>query len=151
MAELGGPNAKLPIYTQILLDLSNLCVKDSIIPNVPNLLFVIVAGTIGVSYLLKYIKTPKGKYKFHGVLLKTPVVKIIILKVAVARFSRTFASLMGAGVSVLDALDVTGAALGNKVIEKELKAAAEEVRNGKPLSEPISTATSSFVEISNFL
>jgi type IV pilus assembly protein PilC len=45
---------------------------------------------------------------------------------------------MGAGVSVLDALEVTGAALGNKVIEGELKAAAIEVRNGKPLSEPIS-------------
>jgi len=46
--------------------------------------------------------------------------------------------LMSAGVSVLDALDVTGAALGNKVIEAELKAAAEEVRNGKQLSEPLS-------------
>ena len=45
---------------------------------------------------------------------------------------------MGAGVSVLDALEVTGAALGNKVIEAELKAAAQEVKNGKPLSEPIS-------------
>jgi type IV pilus assembly protein PilC len=39
---------------------------------------------------------------------------------------------------VLDALEVTGAALGNKVIEEELKAAALEVKNGKQLSEPIS-------------
>jgi type IV pilus assembly protein PilC len=45
---------------------------------------------------------------------------------------------MGAGVSVLDALEVTGGAIGNKVIEAELKEAAKAVKNGKQLSEPIS-------------
>ena len=45
---------------------------------------------------------------------------------------------MSAGVSVLDALEVTGGAIGNKVIEKELKEAALQVKNGKQLSEPIS-------------
>jgi len=87
---------------------------------------------------MRYIKTDAGKYKFHALLLRLPVVKVIILKIAIARFSRTFASLMSAGVSVLDSLEVTGAAIGNKVIEGELKAAAVEVQNGKPLSEPIS-------------
>lgn len=66
------------------------------------------------------------------------MVKVVILKIAIARFSRTFASLMGSGVSVLDALQITGAAIGNKVIERELTEAGEEVRNGKPLSEPLS-------------
>src|SRR5690606_24929493 len=64
--------------------------------------------------------------------------KGIIIKIAIARFARTFASLMSAGVSVLDALQVTGGAIGNKVIEAELKEAAKEVKNGKQLSEPIS-------------
>ena len=45
---------------------------------------------------------------------------------------------MGAGVGVLDALEVTGGAIGNKVIEKELKEAAKQVKNGKQLSEPLS-------------
>jgi type II secretory pathway component PulF len=93
---------------------------------------------IGIVYLLRYIKTPAGKYKFHALMLRTPIIKTVILKIAIARFSRTFASLMGSGVSVLDALSVTGGAIGNKVIEAELKAAALEVRAGKPLSEPIS-------------
>ncbi len=61
-----------------------------------------------------------------------------MLKITIARFARTFASLMSAVVSVLDAFDVTGAALGHRVIEAELKAAAQDVKNGKPLSEPIS-------------
>lgn len=146
LTSLGGPNAKLPIYTQILLDVSSFCAKPTIlghlpipiINKIPNLILILILAVIGAIYLMRYIKTPAGKYKFHAFLLRVPIVKVVILKVAIARFSRTFASLMSAGVSVLDALDVTGAALGNKVIEKELQDAAKEVKNGKPLSEPIS-------------
>ena len=138
LLSLGGPNAKLPIYTQVLLNISNFCKNATIIPHVPNLILIsAVLGGASV-YGLRYIKTPKGQYQFHALLLKIPVVSTVITKVAIARFSRTFASLMGAGVSVLDALEVTGKAMGNRVIEEELKAAAEEVRNGKPLSDPIS-------------
>ena len=150
LLDLGGPNAKLPIYTVVLLKISNFCVHNDIVAHIPginaipllnkmpNLVFIIALVTVITIYVLRYIKTDKGKYKFHGLMLRIPVVKVVILKIAVARFSRTFASLMSAGVSVLDALDVTGAALGNKVIEAELKEAANEVRNGKPLSDPIS-------------
>ncbi|MEK7594376.1 MAG: type II secretion system F family protein [Patescibacteria group bacterium] len=146
LTSLGGPNAQLPIYTKMLLGFSDFCTKPTILSHLPipifnrlpnMILFMIVGGIAGV-YLLRYIKTPKGKYKYHALLLRIPVVKVVILKIAIARFSRTFASLMGAGVSVLDALEVTGAALGNKVIEEELAAAAQEVKNGKQLSEPIS-------------
>jgi type IV pilus assembly protein PilC len=165
LVSLGGPHAQLPIYTRVLLDISNFCKGNSImshIPglsqllhsvgnaggplglpfkalyNLPNLFFITALIAIGVLFLLRYTRTDKGKYWLHSLLLRIPVVRTITLKVAIARFSRTFASLMGAGVSVLDALEVTGAAIGNKVIEKELKEAAVEVRNGKPLSEPLS-------------
>ncbi len=165
LVSLGGPGAKLPIYTQVLLDASNFCKGNSIVTHIPgisqllhaladisgpfglpfkalyhipNLFFICGLLGIGLVFFLRYIRTEKGKYWFHSWLLRIPIVSTVIQKVAIARFSRTFASLMGAGVSVLDALEVTGAALGNKVIEKELKEAAEEVRNGKPLSEPLS-------------
>jgi type IV pilus assembly protein PilC len=146
LTSLGGPNAKLPIYTIVLLNISNFCAHATILGHVPipiinklpNLVLIMGVFAIFAVYGLRYIKTPKGKYNFHALLLRLPVVKTVILKVAIARFSRTFASLMTAGVSVLDALEVTGAAIGNKVIEAELVAAAEEVRNGKQLSEPIS-------------
>jgi type IV pilus assembly protein PilC len=146
LTSLGGPKAHLPIYTQVLLNFSNFCAKPTILSHlplplinkIPNLVLLVIIATIGGIYLVRYIKTDEGKYKFHALLLRTPIIKVIVLKIAIARFSRTFASLMSAGVSVLDALDVTGAALGNKVIEEELKAAAKEVKNGKPLSEPIS-------------
>jgi type IV pilus assembly protein PilC len=128
--DLGGPNAKLPIYTIAMLKISAFMQKKGI--------FIFVILVIVIYFGLRYIKTPKGKYQFHYILLKIPILKDIIIKIAVARFARTFASLMTAGVTVLEALEVTGGAVGNKVIQKELIEAAKEVRNGKQLSEPIS-------------
>lgn len=150
LQSLGGPGAKLPVYTRALLDTSNFCVSSSIIRHIPglglvplvnklpNMLFLLALLVIAGMYVYRYVKTPAGKYKFHALLLRVPVVKVVILKIAIARFSRTFASLMGSGVSVLDALAVTGGAIGNKVIEGELKDAAAQVKAGKPLSEPLS-------------
>lgn len=130
LKDLGGPNAKLPVYTQALIDLSNFSRKYA---------FIIIPGMIAAVWFTKrYISSPKGKYKYHSLLLKLPVIKAITMKVAIARFSRTFASLMSAGVSILDSLSVTGGAIGNKVIEKELADAAVAVKNGKQLSEALS-------------
>ncbi len=130
LLDLGGPDAKLPVYTQVLLDMSKFLQG--------NFVFVAAIG-FGIVYVIRrYIKTPNGKYKFHALLLRIPVVKGLIVKIAIARFARTFAALMSAGVSVLDALEVTGGAIGNKVIEAELKEAAKDVKNGKQLSEPLS-------------
>ncbi len=150
LTNLGGPHAHLPVYTQALLDISSFSTGNSIIhliPGIgslpliggfPNLIFILVVMGVGIYFLRRYINTPTGKYKFHSLLLKVPVVKDIITKVAIARFARTFSALTSAGVTVLDALEVTGHAMGNKVIEAELKDAADQVRNGKPLSEPLS-------------
>ncbi len=128
--DLGGPDAKLPVYTQAMLNLSNFMQKNAI--------FLIIGAVVTVVLVRRYIRTPNGKYKFHALLLRTPIIKTIITKIAIARFARTFASLMSAGVGVLDALEVTGGAIGNKVIEAELKDAAKQVKNGKQLSEPLS-------------
>lgn len=132
LKDLGGDNAKLPIYTQILLNISTF-MKQNVI--------IILPAIVIILYLIRrYIRTPKGKYNLHALLLRIPVLKTIIIKIAIARFARTFASLMSSGVSVLDALEVTGGAIGNKVIEAELREAAKEVKNGKQLSVPLSTS-----------
>lgn len=138
LKDLGGENARLPVYTQVMLDIS------AFLKN--NIVFIVVIVAIAVFLVRRYIRTPSGKYKFHSLLLKIPVFKDIVRKIAIARFARTFASLMSSGVSVLDALEVTGGAIGNKVIEAELKEAAKQVKNGKQLSEPLS-ASSNFPPI----
>lgn len=127
--DLGGPDAKLPAITQMMLNISSFMTNYWFI-----LIPVIIGGTMA---LLRYIKTPRGKSQFHHLVLKVPGIKTIITKVAVARFSRTFAALMGAGVAVLEALNVTARAVGNVVYEQALIDAAEAVKNGATLSSVI--------------
>lgn len=129
ISDLGGPEAELPVYTQAMLSASQFMQSNAV--------FIFI-GLFGAIYMFRrYIKTPKGKLQWHGFLLRVPIIKMLIMKIAIARFARTFASLMSAGVAVLDALEVTGGAIGNKVIEAELKEAAKAVKNGKQLSEPL--------------
>jgi len=129
LKDLGGPDAQLPLLTQFMLGLSAFLL---------GYWFIIIPAIAGLVFLLlRYIKTPRGKSQFHHLILKVPAVKSIIRKVAVARFARTFSALMGAGVAVLEALSVTGRAIGNVVYEEALIKAAEEVKNGKQLSQVI--------------
>ena len=127
--DLAGPEAKLPLLTEIMLAISGFLISYWYI------IFPLIV--FGIFSLLRYIKTPTGKKLFHHFILKVPGIKTIITKLAVARFARTFSALMGAGVAVLEALSVTGRAIGNGVYEDALKVAAEDVTNGEPLSKSI--------------
>lgn len=126
LKDLGGPDAKLPALTQAMLTISDFLVKYGLF------LLPLVIG--GVVMFLRFLKTPRGKAIFHQFVLRVPMINPIIRKVAVARFARTFSALMGAGVAVLEALNVTARAVGNVVYEKALVDAAEQVKNGKTLS-----------------
>ncbi len=129
LKDLGGEKAQLPIYTRALIRISSFLQH--------NIVIILPVLVIGLYLLRRYTRTPRGKHQLHALLLRIPVLNSIIIKIAIARFARTFASLMSAGVGVLDALEVTGGSIGNKVIEEELKAAAREVKNGKQLSVPL--------------
>lgn len=129
LQDLGGPDAELPALTQAMLGISGF------MTNYWYIVFPVLIG--GVVMLLRYIKTPQGKVIFHRLVLKIPGIKSIITKVVVARFARTFSALMGAGVAVLEALNVTAHAVGNSVYEQILIDAAEEVKNGATLSSVI--------------
>lgn len=126
LKDLGGPDAKLPALTQAMLSISDFLVKYGLF------LLPLVIG--GIIMFLRFLKTPRGKAIFHQFVLRVPMINPIIRKVAVARFARTFSALMGAGVAVLEALNVTARAVGNVVYEKALVDAAEQVKNGKTLS-----------------
>ena len=129
VTDLGGPDAKLPALTLAMLGISGF---------MTSYWFIVIPGLVGaVILVLRYIKTPKGRNQFHHVVLKVPGVKTIVMKVAVARFARTFSALMGAGVAVLEALDVTARALGNVVYEEAVRQAARDVKNGATLSSVI--------------
>lgn len=127
--DLGGPDAELPLLTQVMLDIS---------AGMISYWYIMIPAIVGVIIgIMRYIKTPRGKRQFHVIVLKIPAVSTVVRKVAVARFARTFSALMGAGVAVLEALDVTAHAIGNTVYEQSLLEAAERVKNGSTLSSVI--------------
>ncbi len=127
LKDLGGPDAELPFITLAMLAISGFIVKFWYI------LFPVLIGIVVA--LVYYIrKSPKGRRQFDTLILKIPAINTIIRKVSVARFARTFSALMGAGVAVLEALDVTSRAIGNVLYEDALKNAATQVKNGRSLS-----------------
>lgn len=124
--DLAGEDAELPALTQSMMDISHFFVSFWYI------IFPLIGA--GVWFLMRYIRTPNGKKQFHEVTIKTPIIGKIIKKLAVARFTRTFSALVGAGVAVLEALDITSKAVGNTVYEQSLKNAANRIKNGDVLS-----------------
>jgi type IV pilus assembly protein PilC len=130
VTNLGGENAKLPVQTAAMLGVSEF---------IRHQWYIVGAVMIGGPIIFnRWRKSPTGKPKFDTLVLKIPILKTIVTKVAVARFARIFASLMGAGVTVLQSLQVTSKAIGNHVIEQELLAASTQVREGKQLSQALS-------------
>ncbi|HSE61359.1 MAG TPA: type II secretion system F family protein [Candidatus Saccharimonadales bacterium] len=124
--DLGGPDAELPPITQAMLAISSF---------MTNQWYILIGLTVGGIFLFRrWVATPEGKRTFNTFMLKVPAIGTIISKLAVARFSRTFASLLGAGVSVVEALKVSGGAVGNSAYKEALDKAAEGVKNGKQLS-----------------
>jgi type IV pilus assembly protein PilC len=126
LTDLGGPDAQLPLITQIMLGFSGFMLQWWYI--------VIPVFFGGIYGLMRYIKTPGGKKKFHRFILRVPAVNGVIRKVIIARFARTFSSLNGAGVSILETLTVTAHALGNTVYEQALIDSIDKVKNGQQLS-----------------
>ena len=127
--DLGGADAELPGVTLFMLSLSDFITSFWYL--------IIIVFAIIIYLALWYIRTPIGKYHFDKLLLKIPIIRKIIVKVAVAHFARTFSALIEAGVAVLEALIVTSRSVGNVVYEKAIVAAEVEVRNGKSLSSVI--------------
>ncbi|MFH1191543.1 MAG: type II secretion system F family protein [Candidatus Omnitrophota bacterium] len=123
---LGGT---LPLPTQVLIFASDLLRKYFLF------LILLLGGAI---YAFKrLLKTQKGRYRFDQFTLKVPVFGPLLRKLAVAKFSRTFSTLVKSGVSVLSALDIVSKTSGNKVVEEAVVNCSKSVRNGEPISRPL--------------
>lgn len=128
IVSLGGTRDSLPIYTKALLAISAF-MKSPLF-----LVIALIGLPVGVIAFKRYTATESGRYQWHRVVLRLPIVKTLVTKVAIARFARTFSSLMGAGVNIVDAITTTAGAIGNAVIEKELTDSAKAVQSGEQLS-----------------
>jgi type IV pilus assembly protein PilC len=121
--------ATLPIYTRILLAISNGLVHYGV--------YIAITMVIGIVSFVRWMKTPMGHHVVDRALLKMPIFGPIIVKVNIARFARTLGSLLNSGISVIDAINVTASALNNTVFQDGLYHVANEVKNGKSITEPL--------------
>lgn len=85
----------------------------------------------------KYLSTPKGKLRKDSFLMGLPIIKNIILKSIVTRFTRTLSIMLKSGVPMLRAIELSAKVVSNKVVERGLMKVADEVSAGKSLSVPI--------------
>jgi type IV pilus assembly protein PilC len=121
--------SELPVPTQILVILSR-----SMVWLGPLLL----VGALAFSVWWRANKHTERVRSFVDPLkLKLPVFGMLFTKVAVARFARNFATMMGAGVPILQALSIVGETSGSWVIENALKRVQDSVRQGKSISGPL--------------
>jgi type IV pilus assembly protein PilC len=118
-------NGTLPLPTRILVDISSVMVKFF-----PIVLVVLVLLVIGLRYL---IKTPNGRVAWDTTKLKFPVFGVLVRKTALSRFASTFSALLSAGVPVLEALEITRDAAGNKVVAKGIDSVIDAVKRGEPI------------------
>jgi type IV pilus assembly protein PilC len=121
-----GFGAELPKPTQMLLDLSNF-IRDY--------WYIVIAAIAAATYSLRrYASTEKGAYTIDMLRLKFPLLGKLALKIAITRFSSTFAQLMSSGVPIIQAMTIVGVATGNKVIGKAILDARSSVEQGNTVS-----------------
>jgi type IV pilus assembly protein PilC len=87
---------------------------------------------------LKWKKTPGGRQVWDRFKLRVPAgIGKVVLKVTMARFSRTLATLVAAGVDIIKALEIAGTTAGNWVVESALADVRAQVHQGVPIAEPL--------------
>ncbi len=125
--QLGG---QLPTLTQWVVNASNL-LRDKYYIIFPAL----AAAIFGIR---RYKRTESGRQLWDRIKLKIPMkIGQVVLKVTMARFSRTLSTLVAAGVDIIKALEITGSTSGNWVVEEALSEVRAKVHEGVPIATPL--------------
>lgn len=125
-ADLGG---ELPLPTQFLVLLSHIMPFVAIV--------LVPAGIVFTVWWRANKHTEKVRSVVDPLKLKLPVFGMLFKKVAIARFSRNFSTMMGAGVPILQSLSIVGETSGSWVVEQALRKVQDSVRQGKSVSGPL--------------
>jgi type IV pilus assembly protein PilC len=126
-AEMGGT---LPLMTRMLVAISN---------TVASMWGLVIALVIGglIAGFRYWKKTPAGKMVWDGFTLKVPVFGPLVRKLALAKFTRTFGTLVAAGVPILSALDIVADTAGNEVVAQAVKRSRSAIKEGETIAKPL--------------
>lgn len=119
----------LPLATRILISVSNFMQTYWWA-----VLFLIIIAGVGFN---RFIQTPKGRVRWDGFLLRSPVAGKLIRMVALSRFSRTLSTLLASGIPLLQALGIVQAVVGNKVLADAIENARQGIKEGEGIAEPL--------------
>jgi type IV pilus assembly protein PilC len=118
---------KLPLYTQVVISLSNVFV---------HYWFILLAFALLIAGYFWYLSSrDSGKKTLDGWKLSLPVFGNLYEKLYLSRIADNLNTMLSAGIPVLHALEITGAVVDNKIYEDILKATVDDVRGGKQISE----------------
>ncbi len=124
--ELGG---QLPAFTQAIVNFGKF---------VANWWWIIIFVLAALIYIITdYIKSKEGKVLMDVIILRVPVFNKLMIQLYVARFADSVAVLTAGGVALVQAIEISARTVGSNLYEEMLKAAAEDVKNGVPLSQAI--------------
>src|SRR6266581_8790629 len=127
--EFGG---ELPLPTKIVLVLSHL---------LQSYWWAMLLAMVGLLFgINRYYATENGHRNLDQVMLKIPVLGDVLLKGAVARFTRTLGTLISSGVPILAGLEITARTAGNKIIAEAIMTARTSIREGETVSAPLKTS-----------
>lgn len=122
--------SELPAYTQFLINISKILRSPW--------LLVIIIFFISIVFIYKKIyETKRGKFFIDALSLKLPVIGVLLQKVGVARFTRTFGTLLKSGVPILTSLEIVEQSSGNAVIEKTINEVYTAIQQGGTINAPL--------------
>jgi len=122
-------NGQLPTLTKYVVAASH------VLTHAPYVLLIIPLGLWG---FFRWKRTENGRRNWDRFKLHVPMkIGDVVLKVAMARFSRTLSTLVAAGVDIIKALEITGQTSGNWVVEDALARVRERVHEGVPIAQPL--------------
>lgn len=120
-----GFGAKLPLLTQMIVGTSDLMRHYGIFV----LLGLVIAG-----YMVRtWIVSEKGKRVWEGLILKLPIIGPLVAQFAMSRFCRMLGTLLGAGVPLINGLNVARRSIGNQILVDAVSNSIERVKEGKQL------------------
>ena len=120
----------IPVYTQVILGISNFLVHDGFI-----LLALVVVAAF---FLIRYIRTPTGRLAFDHFKLSVPYVNILYRKLYLSRLADNMNTMLLSGIPMVRAIELTSSVIDNQIYKKILADAVEAVKGGKPVSEALS-------------
>jgi type IV pilus assembly protein PilC len=126
-ADMGGT---LPFITQLLVNISHFVAGWGGL--------VVVLSVAAVIFLFKWWSKGPGMRLWDGAKLNMPIFGPLIRKISLAKFTRTFGTLVSAGVPILSALDIVADTAGNQVVADAVKKARSAIKEGETIAKPLS-------------